>query len=87
MSVRFLLIIQSFIVSRRSSFCLLLLGYMQCSGDARRIRKRLSNLPYYVLGSKLACRCHGNVIRAEFVDARYTIHKYSVCNVAGFKAM
>ena len=61
-----------------------LMGYMQCSGDARRIRKRLSNLPCYV-GSKLAFRCHGNVIRAEFVDARYTIHKYSVCNVAGFR--
>ena len=61
------------------------MGYMQFSGDARRIRKRLSNLPCYV-GSKLAFRCHGNVIRAKFVDARYTtIHKYSVCNVAGFK--
>ena len=45
----------------------------------KTMRKWLSNWSYSDLESKLAYKCQKNGIRVEFVDARYTSQKCSVC--------
>ena len=47
--------------------------------SSKTMRKWLSNWSYYDLEFKLAYKCKRNGIRVEFVDARYTSQKCSVC--------
>ncbi len=47
--------------------------------SSKTMRKWLSNWSYSDLESKLIYKCQRNGIRVEFVDARYTSQKCSVC--------